>query len=203
VVALAAFLPDERTISTLARLHGSVTVLRRSNLTGGQTTLFLRDDRGGCSKLSVEYHDVVFKFEIFGLVAEPGLLTSGSNAIDIARIDEWDAIKCLFRFEWERPAIAGEVSIDWEQIVRERGERERISELASALGVSMIGIAFWNSAQGMAVAAITSNDDDPVTLRVCDTAEEIERAVSGTEKVSIEDVHPWFIELERLRHELA
>jgi hypothetical protein len=204
MVALATFLPDSRTIDALARLHGVVTVLQPANPIGGLMRLFLKAGDAPPVSLSVDYHDVVFKFECFSIVADASPRASFSDAHQITLITEWHTIKCLFCFEWERPALPGEVPPHFEQITRKRGTREKISSDASAVCVSMIGIAFWNVVQDKAIAAIVSDDDnDPGTMRICEKPEEIEVTISESEKVSVDEVGGWTLQLEQLRRSLA
>jgi hypothetical protein len=93
------------------------------------------------------------------------------------------------------PCLAGEVPVQWEQVVRRRGRRSDISSAATAIGVSMVGIVFWNSEKAAAVASISNDDEDPVTLRISRKPDEIEMFMTECECVSLEDAERWASEL--------
>jgi len=201
MVALKAFLPNAQTFETLARLRGVVSVLQPIGMV---TRLFLKADSDVSASLSVDYHGVVFKFECFNMVVDELLPVSFATARQIAVVSGWDTVRCIFRFEWERPAVPGEVRVDWEQIVRERGKRKKIPGTATAVCVSMAGIAFWNAVRDQPIAAIVSDDDnDPGTLRVFEKSEEIAAAIDGAELVSADEAPRWVRQLEQLRRALA
>jgi len=201
MVALTTFLPNSQSFETLARLRGVISVLRPI---GRVTRLFLKADSDVSLSLSVDYLGVVFKFECFNLVVDESLPESFATAHQIAVISGWDTVKCIFRFEWERPALPGEVRVDREPIVRERGERKKIPDTASAVCVSMVGIAFWNAVRDQPIAAIVSDDDnDPGTLRVFEKSEEIAAAIEGAELVSADEAPRWVRQLAQLRRALA
>jgi hypothetical protein len=204
MVALKSFLPDTQTFEALARLRGIVRVLRPANIVGGLTRLFLKADSDVSVSLSVDYHDVVFKFECFNLVVDESLPASFATAHQIAVISGWDTVKCIFPFEWQRSAVPGEVPVDWEQITRERGKRKKIPGTASAVCVSMIGIVFWNAVRDQPIAAIVSDDDNtPCSLRICEKPEEIAAAIDGAELVSADEAPRWVLQLEPLRRALV
>jgi hypothetical protein len=204
MVALTTFLPPSQSFDTLARLRGVVGVLRPANTIGGLTRLFLKADSDVSVSLSVDYRDVVFKFECFNMVVDESLPSSFATAHQIAVVSGWDTVKCIFPFEWRRSAVPGEVPVDREQITRERGERKDISSTASAVCVSMVGIAFWNTIRDQPIAAIVSDDDNvPGTLRICEKSEEITAAIDGAELVSADEAQRWVSQLEQLRHALV
>ena len=137
-------------------------------------------------------------------MVDESLPESFASAHQIGVISGWDTVRCIFRFEWQRPAVPGEVPIDWEQITRERGERKKIPGTASAVCVSMVGIAFGNAVRDQPIAAIVSDDDNsPGTLRICEKSEEIAAAIDGAELVSADEAPRWVLQLEPLRRGLV
>lgn len=195
IVTVAAFLPEDDSYTCIGRLHDGVSVSKPDKLIGGPTELLLSTNDGYAVRLSVDYNDVVFKFECFGLMVTASSLAPCSSAVEVTQFNDWQNMKCLFRFEWERPALAGEVPVQWEQVIRRRGRRSDISSAATAIGVSMVGIAFWNSKKAAPVASISNDDEDPMTLRICRKPNEIEMLMAECECVSLEDAKPWTSDL--------
>jgi len=192
MVTLTSFLPDKGTMDALARLSGPVAVFRPKRLIGGLTQLSLRARNEIGVKLAVDYNDVTFKFELFNLVAREESALQEDQITRVATIFEWDVISCLFRFEWQRPALPGEISPGSTPTRRGRGQRRDVPPTANALGVSMVGIAFWSCRSDSAVAAIVSDDDNvPCALRLCQEPQEIQEAMSGTERVYLDEVANW------------
>jgi len=195
MVTLTRFLPAPNIIKTLGELRGAVTVSRLSKPIGGVTRLFLRDANRLSLTLCVDYNDVAFKFEVFGLIAEPAPWPS-STTIEVAQVRGWEVLQCLFRFEWQRPANPGEVPDHYEQIVGERGSRQEVPSSASLSAVSMVGIAFCDAVRERPIAVITYADDDPLSLCVFDEAEQIDLAIRGCEMVRTDNFEGWSAQLD-------
>ena len=64
----------------------------------------------------------------------------------------------------------------------------------------MIGVVFWNSEKDSPVASISNDDEDPVTLRICERPGEIEMLVAECECVNLEDAQCWTFELREFIH---
>jgi hypothetical protein len=195
MVKLVVFLPHDNSLSCLGHLHGTIRVIQSSDFLCGATELLLVSDNDFSLRILVDYNDVIFKFECFCLEAEVVSQNLWRNSREVTKIEGWQYIKCMFRFEWERPALSGEVPVHWEQIVRRRGKRQDISDTATDVGVSMIGIALWNSAENSPIALILSDDVDPATLRVCTKKDEITSFISECECVDLNNVKLWATKL--------
>ncbi len=196
MVRPAVFLPHDNSFSCFRRLHGAIQVMQPSVLIGGPTELLLVADDNFSLRIVVDYNDVAFKFECFGLEAEVASQTSGVNNREVTKLQGWQSIKCMFRFEWERPALPGEMPAHWEQIVRRRGKRQDVSDTATDIGLSMVGIIFWNAAENLPVALILSDDNDPTTLRICIKQDEMTELMSECECVDLDEVPLWIKELD-------
>jgi hypothetical protein len=178
--------------TSLALLQAPLRVLRLSGPSETGADVLLPVDGGEYAlRLSVDYQDVVFKFEIFGLNIEKISAPPESDAPKAAVIDEWQSMRCLFRFEWERDAVAGEVPAGYEPIVRARGPRSSVDVTATAIGVSMVGVGFWNDRQHTLVAALSADDETPGRVRVSHDREELELLAAECEAVELADFPDW------------
>jgi hypothetical protein len=194
MVTALACIPDDDGFAALNRLHGSIQVLHRHASSSTPTRIALVNESNYVVLLRVDFRDVVFKFECFGLMPNAIPFVPWPSASELGRIEGWDTIKCLFRFEWEREAVPGEVPSHFEQIKRRRGKRGDVDSNARAICISMIGIVFWNTPADFSVAMIFSHDDDPSALRVSTTGEEIAAFMSECECVDIRSVAHWVSE---------
>jgi hypothetical protein len=154
------------------------------------STLYLSSDRRVVA-LSVEYQEVVFKFEIFNLKLRALSVPTLPDLRGTAVFESWDAIQCVVEFQWLRPAYPGEVPASWVQIVSETGRRTNIPDTATALGVSMVGLVFNNSLIDQPTGMICSDDADPAALSVYRSQADIRSFVSSREIVAIEDFPRW------------
>jgi len=195
MVTTTIFLPNKEGFSYLGDIHGGVRLLQPSNLIGGATELLLVTENDFSVRLFVDYTDVVFKFECFSLMVDVSPAVTWLNAEEVAILSKWNAVKCLFRFEWERPALPGEVPEHWEQVVRHRGKRPGALDQITAICVSMVGVVFLNSAQDSTITSILIDDSDPATLRLCRIRDEIETFMAECECVELEKVQPWVLQL--------
>jgi hypothetical protein len=197
MVATLALLPDDDGFASLDRLNGLVRIYYKKVLTSAPATAVLATEANDLVLLRVDFRDVVFKFECFGLM--PGLISSlpWLEVSELGRIDGWHTIKCLFRFEGERPALPGEVPSHFEQIKNSRGVRSTVDRSLTAIGVSMVGIMFWNSDDDSPVALMFSHDDDPATLRLTSTSEEMNDFVRECECVNLVDAPQWVSDCRR------
>jgi len=196
MVTVLTFLPADLEFQALGRLSGPISVLRVAPMTGRPRGLIL-EGRGDYSiEISTDYMDVVFKFESFRLTANISNQADRPDAAKIAEIRDWDEIRCVFGFEWKRPAISGEVPEPWVQVVRELGPRDAIPATASALGVSMPGIVFWNEARDAPVTLIFSDhDEEPGAILIADDRDRINALISRYETVRLKAVPTWIDEL--------
>jgi len=198
MVEVKTFLPTEDQFTALEHLAGAVTVRRVSDMLGAISSLYLKTVHGPLLELWVKWRDVRFKFEVFLLVVKELTDALPDAAVQIAPIEGWQTIKCCFRFEWERPASPGEVPPNWEQITHRRGKRDQIPDTATAGGVSMVGIVFWDARRDAPVAAFVNNDDHPPgSLRVLQDRAEIETFMSECENVDLADAREWCAHLQK------
>jgi hypothetical protein len=153
MVRSVAFLPDERFISDLAKLHSPVTVSRVAKQSGAPSHLMLSALDAATVLVQLLSRTVVFKFEVFELTHEPSINPSLGWDV-VGQLAGWTTISCLFRFEWLRPALPSELPSHYEQIVGERGRREKVPENATALTVSII--RFLSSLSAMTMTLLRS-----------------------------------------------
>ncbi len=191
MVKTKILVPAQAEINRLRRLAAPLRIYEPvKERLGGNTSLLLRSN-ADLIRLSVEYADVVFKFEIFDLVPEIAPVAAESDHREMAVLRGWDTIRCAFAVEWERPALKGEVSPAWEQIVRERGLRSAVPDAATAVGISMVGIVFHNSVASCPVAMIYMEESDPCALLLSRDVQEIVEFISNCEMVTAEDFPGW------------
>ncbi len=186
MVATATLLPDEAQFRRLAALRGTVTVLRDDSERLLPDCLLL--DAHSQAMLAVAWEEVVFKFDIFGLAVKSRPTDLPPAWRPMATIRE-PAISCLFRCEWERPALPGEVRPDWEQIAAGHGPRTAIPDVATAVGVSMIGLLIAGEERSLLAMADT---DAPTTFAVAADQDSISAAVATCECVHLRDA-PRFV----------
>ncbi|MFP3757692.1 hypothetical protein [Cupriavidus sp. SIMBA_020] len=148
-------------------------------------------------RVAVDYEDVVFKFECFGLMIDSSVDDVGPNAKNMIEFDGCQVIKCLFRFEWERPAQGNEVPAGWEKFVRQRGREADIQRTASSACVSMVGLIFAGLAPGSPTVTLVVNDDEPGTMRLLVTRDEILSFIRECEIVALEEVQKWVDKIDR------
>lgn len=201
MVEFVAFLPDTQSLSIMNRLCEPIVISRLEKSIGGQSMLLLGPPGAPSAALRSKDHTVVFKFEVFELVLEPWARTTDRAIIELKRFSGWDAVKCLFRFEWLRATGPGELPSGSGGIIGERGRRESIPPTASSVAVTMVGIALWNTrGEGNPIAVIATSDDDPVTLRISESPEEIEAVLLDCELIGISGVQQWAAELSEVRN---
>lgn len=189
------FLPDADGFSCLDRLYGEVSIWAPSGFLDGVRELVLRSRDGFSAKLFSDYTDVVFKFECFGLKVEECLSPLPEEQKEIFSFKNIDVVRCFFRFEWERPALQGEVPRHWEQIVRRRGKRCHISTEATSICVSMVGIYFMDSSRGNSSLAIFNNDNDPATMLIYPPGEGLDALVAECECIDLVNVRDWIFSI--------
>jgi hypothetical protein len=197
VLATLALLPDEDGFASLSRLNGSVRIHYKKVLTSAPARVVLASEANDLVLLRVDFRDVVFKFECFAIMPELVSSLPWAEVSELGRIDGWHAIKCLFRFEWSRPASFGEIPSNFEQIKRNRGVQSAVERNLTAIGVSMVGIMFWNVEDASPVALIFSHDDDSAALRLTSAREEINDFVRECECVHLVDAVQWVSDCRR------
>jgi hypothetical protein len=208
MITIRALLPTNEDVKTLRGIGPPLHVYR-SNFQSSENTpllqkvlashaaLFLRGDNHDYDlRLTVQYKDVVFKFEVFNLVFDTAVAVP-SDLREIATIEDWNQIDCVLAFEWLRPAVEGEVPSSWEKIVHRRGPRGEISDAATAIGVSMVGIVFRNSITNSPVSMLYTDGDDPCSLLISRDVHEIRQFTSDCELVTIDDFPKWKRDLKK------
>ena len=204
MVNSAIFLPAEDDLACLKNLHGHIRVLRRrfesEVLDRRLNQVLIVADDGTTVCISSDYGDVVFKFECFFLKVFPCARESWSDTVEICELDEWDSIKCLFRFEYERPTANGEMPGTSGQVVGKFTKQSEIPGEATAIGGALVGIVFQNSVEECPVLSIANEDidcDDPTAIRVSKERQMIESITNSCESVAIADVPRWVAEVRR------
>ena len=197
MVTIRALLPSNEDLKKLRGMGPPLQVYRSSqNVLARYAALFLRGEGHDYElKLTVQYKDVVFKFEIFNL-AIGAAASVPSDLLQIATIEDWDQIDCVLAFEWLRPAAEGEVPSSWEKIVHQRGLRREISDAATSIGVSMVGVVFRNSSTNSPVSMLYTGDD-PCSLLISRDAHEIRQFTSDCELVTVDDFPRWKRDLKK------
>lgn len=198
MVAIKLLLPSAQDIDRLRRLRHPLRLYKsRDLLNSRHAALFLRGDKDDNSvKVTVEYADVVFKFEIFNLVlgdSKSSLPVLG----EMATLEGWDQVRCVIACQWLRPAIAQEVPSSLEKIVYQRGLRDEIPSTATAIGISMVGIVFHDAAQNSPIGMIFTDDSDPCSLLLSRNPDEIREFTSTCETVPLADFAEWWRDLEK------
>ncbi len=190
MVAILALLPKQKDLNHLATMHETIQVFERKNLVAGASKILLEGKRG-CIAISTHSADLVSKFEIFTLTFDLSPSDIWSDPKEIARFEGWETIRCLFRFDWDREALSGEVPEDLEQSVSGRGRRTEVPDAAIAIGISMVGIAFCKAGNDVPVGSIMASDDMPATLAVFQTRESMESAMADCECVNLQNIPEW------------
>jgi len=202
MVNSAVFLPANDDLACLGRIHGNARVLRQHleqevlNRTLNQVLIVADDGTGVC--IGSDYGDVQFKFECFFLKVFSCASDSWGGTVEICEFGGWHSVKCLFRFEYERPAVQGEMPSTQVQVVRKLAKRNEISEVATAIGCALVGIVFWNSVKRSPALLVANGDidgDDPTAIQVSKEQEMIESFMSSCESINLEDVPKWVAEV--------
>ena len=194
-VKVSAFLPSEEEFKSLARLRPPTRAMTLIGPAGGIERLFLEADNSLVLELAIDYNSVAFKFECFGLRVKECVYPPAPTNIERRMPAHWTSLHCLFRFEWERNAIPGEVPSHWEQFIRRRGTRNAIDAVVTAICVSMVGLLFIED--GEPIAVVTNSDEDPATLRLCFDASSITGVTDECESVDVEKIKNWIDDLKR------
>lgn len=204
MVNTALFLPAENDLACLGRLHGHARVLRQRSANEDfdrvlQRVLIVAHDGSGLC-IHSDYGDIKFKCESFFLKVFPCAPDSWGETLGLCEVGGWHAVKCLFRFEYERPAAKGEVPSTLVQVVRRLAKKGEIPEEATAIVCAFVGIVFWNSVERIPVLLVANADidgDDPLGLQVTKERVTIESFMNSCESVNLEDVPKWIAEVRR------
>jgi hypothetical protein len=203
ILKVARHMPSRDTLIALSSVHGTVRVLRSKNLHGAHSAYVLHTLINQPVRCIVEFADVTFKFEIFSLVAEAKLDIQVSNYEECFVIKDSADLVCLFRFEWQRPALPGEIPGHYIQEIIERGTRSSIPRTATHLGVSLVGILFQKSISKNDIFAIATSDDMPATLRHLVHCDDFRKMHDECELVALSDVDRWSSGLDDLEAKLV
>jgi hypothetical protein len=109
---------------------------------------------------------------------------------NIISMQNLSTIKMLARYEWERPALTGEVPLDRKQSVRQCGKRSQIPDSASLVCVSFVGLLFIE-ADTDNLCAIIQNDEDPILIEYSENLDLIKDLTENTDAVDIKDYPHW------------
>lgn len=143
--------------------------------------------------LSVDYQNVVFKFECFGLLIEEE--KAGPERIQPkgSPISEMYSLEFLFRSEWERPAKPNEVPEHYEQVHRSQGPFTSIEASATAACTSLVGMAWTSDRKSSTRQAlfIDQDGDDPTALEHCHDQEKIASLLTSCDVVTSANLRTW------------
>jgi hypothetical protein len=185
-----AFLPKSEELELLNELSAPVTIRKPVSTIGGPRAVRLDGANGLAVVAATAYENVVFKFECFYLTINRG--DPSGFTIAMNHISPWDEVRCIFQTEWERPARKGEVPASWDQRIRERGHRSMIHSDALAIGISFIGVAFWDSTQSESKALLVcDNDIDPGAIELIVDEQKISSVLDHTEIVALGEFVNW------------
>lgn len=187
-MTILIFTPKLEELLCLKSLTGAPRICEFSEGLGRSVLLLC--DKSTAIGLRVAYRYVVPKFECFGIFVQGAIdaTVSPIHTHEIARLTECADVRCLFRFEWKRPARVGEVPPNWEQTIVERGRRSGISSDASAVCVSMVGILFSNPSE---MVLIKLDDENPATLLVQSKIDRADSFLEECEGVFLADAIEW------------
>ncbi len=188
------WIPEHSEVAELSRLSALVSIDDYVGSHGHPGRIRLVSSDGQCIYLDAAYDDVRFKFECYFVVV-------GSPPEHIVRwqtaktIQDFQSVRMLMGFQWERPARPGELPPSYEDIVGDMGLRQDIPSNAQALGVFVHGFAFWNDAENRPVAAIVASHDVPGTLEILTERKDLDATLAVCEVVDIPTLNDWAAEL--------
>lgn len=185
------FLPENSELTLLEELKGTITVCQH-NLVAGRNkpgTVLLKNGQGSILNLTIDYDDVVFKFECFSLRVSKCYGEDGE--VEIFTWKEWDKIKCCFRFEWEYPEYSSTSSSTNSEILRNDGKLQNIPPNIINAGATMTGIIFWNSFTNLPVSALVHDIYDTTDITLLTSIEEIDAYMKSVDVVNLEDSKEW------------
>lgn len=188
-------LPGAQLLELLESLGRQLSVLEPQGQVGGIGRLLLKTAEQ-CIEVYVDYSDVVFKFECFGLTWKPATSAGQLECSKVSRVDQPKSILLLCRFEWERTASPGEVPSGWDQIVRQRGKRSDFPIEANSVCVSVVGLAFVDPDDVTVTGMIAINDDDPMCLDFYEDTEKLQAIIESCEVVKLSAFDTWMSSVE-------
>lgn len=194
------FSPDPIEISRLCRMSGEIVVAHRKLSPWEKTPVIvvLHAAQGADLSISVDTDSAAPKFDCFRIRIEDAQTDASASPLqEVDRFANWQTIRCLFRFEWRRPARSGEVPARYVQRIGERGRRERIPTGADPIAVSMVGLAFWDRELEAPSRLLMTDDDRLQTVRLCKSQDEIAPFLAECEIVDLAAVASWRDELRK------
>ena len=192
MVKLTNFLPDRSDLNQLTRLNGVLTLSRRAHPIGGTSTVFVNSPERGVS-ITTRYCTIVFKFEIFGLFVEPLHKLAGDAHVEVMQVSEWDRIRYLARYEWQRPAVLGEVPAGYRLVVGESGRKKNIPANVTALGVSLVGTVLWNTASACPRCIISIDEVDGNIIKVLDASAKMLDQIDNCDLIELNELESYGI----------
>ncbi|MGL4861007.1 MAG: hypothetical protein ACRC5A_15010 [Enterobacteriaceae bacterium] len=196
MVISSLFLPDNESIELLTKLSAPVEILESPGLYPNVYGFLLAENDGHSLHVSTTSNDVRFKFECFIVEINPGPPEYWGEERLVEKLGTGFKITCLFRFEWERPPYPGEVPLDWEQIVGQRGKRKEIPKNIMALGASMVGLLLEDDSHTLLIGC---DDEVPETSRIYRDTDEINAFIDECESVVPDKVPEWCEEVRSWR----
>jgi hypothetical protein len=152
----------------------------------------LQTPRGERFIAYVEYQDVIFKFECFGIFFQEGNETANPQGRDADAITMY-SIEFLFRAEWQEPSTS-EVPSPYRTIARRvAGPLERINAAASSACVSLIGITWISEPDAATRHALTVDvdGDNPTELTYSQDNGAIEALTAHCNVVNAISIDAW------------
>ena len=187
-----AFLPTEVELAQLNRLHNGIEIFRPIDPTNGLSEVVLKAENGTVVRIGVDYDDVRFKFECFHLTVEAITEPLGLDTKVVAKIVDWKSLECLYLVEWERPAIAGEVPPNSDQIVRRSGLLSQVPDDAIAACVAWVGVLFLDHKGRPRLLIKTDVDsNNPLSVAIVENGVDIDAAIAKYERVNIAVTLSW------------
>lgn len=140
--------------------------------------------------LSWDYADVEFKFEMYFVALNHEDGHRPKDLIPIYGTAAPSSIQFLLRTEWVRPARAGEVPSNFEQVVEESGTAASAPSSATAIGTCLYGVVF-SDAESTPLFAVTVDDTERYSLRVVSGCEEICELISAWDCCTCSQLLSW------------
>jgi hypothetical protein len=182
-------LPSILSAQALSPTGLEITIIEVTRPIGTSKKLLIKNN-GKTINIKSDYVDVAFKFECFGLTFEIIDDLQDTTYINIIRMQSLSTIKMLARYEWERPALTGEVQPERKQSVRQCGKRSQIPDSASLVCLSFIGLLFIE-ADTDNLCTIIQNDEDPILIEYSENLDLIKDLTENTDAIDIKDYPHW------------
>lgn len=188
----ALFFPPLDTLVRLASLSGVDFLIDTSNMPS-MGTIYIQSKGAAPMSLAWAFADVEYRFEVYFIEAEIlGELQIESPEI-VASFPSLQSMEFLFRAEWLRPALPGEVPAQFEQVVEECGSFSRIPATATAVGLAFVGVLF-ESAKDNGVVGVCVDDARNYSLKLITKEHLAGGTVIDLDRVPLAGLQQWMFE---------